>query len=292
MPPALLLPLLNAVVYTGLVIGIGAVSVRFLLLSRCNLSLSERVPPLRNAATAAAFGVAAVLFAAPARLALQVSQLADPGEPWSPILSTVLVDTSLGRAMQLQAIWAAAALMAFAVSRVGRQRGWIAAAIGMVVLADTPGLAGHPAASDQPALALTMSALHVLAAGVWIGTLFHLWRATRSVSESTVSSMLAAFHPVALGAASLLVATGAYQAWHALGGVTQLATTGWGRVLSAKLLLVLVIGALGRRHWKTAEARLAAGERAALGRSFALELRFAGFVLALTAVLASVAPPT
>ena len=292
MPPALLLPLLNAVVYTGVAIGIGAVSVRFLLLTRCGLALSERVPPQRSAATAAALALGAVLLAAPARIALQVSQLADPGEAWGPILSGVLVDTSLGRAMQLQAIWAAAALMAFSVSRVGRQRGWFAAAVAMVILADTPGLAGHPAASDHPTLGLTISALHVLAAGVWIGTLFHLWRATRAVSESTVAAMLTAFHPIALGAAGVLLATGLYQAYSALGGVGQLATTGWGRVLSAKLLLVLVVAALGRRHWKTAEVRLAAGERAALTRSFALELRFAGFVFALTAVLASVAPPT
>lgn len=287
----MLLPLINAAIYFGLAIGIGAAVVRFGLLPRCELAHSERVPPLRTAATAAAFAAAIVLVAAPFRLLLQVSLLADPGEAWLPLLQTIIVDTALGRAMQLQAIWAAAALMAFTVARVGRDRGWKAAAIGMVILAATPGLAGHAAAAERPMIALTVATLHVLAAGAWVGTLFHLWRATRSVSESTVTSMLRAFHPVALGSAGLLAATGAYQAWIALGGLGDLASSVWGRLLVAKVVAVVVIAALGHRHWKTAEARLARGERKGLADSFLRELKFAALVIVFTAFLASSAPP-
>ena len=70
-------------------------------------------------------------------------------------------------------------------------------------------------------LAVIIATLHVIAAGAWVGTLFHLWRSVRSVSEATVGAMLRAFHPVALGSAGLLAATGAYQAWIALSGVRR-----------------------------------------------------------------------
>lgn len=269
----MLLPLLNAVLYAGLAIGIGAVVARFLLLSRCGLPVPERVPPLRLAATAGAFAAAAVLLAAPARIALQLAMLTEPGEPWTPMLRVILVDTGLGRAMQLQAIWGAAALMAFTVARTGRDRGWKAAAVAILVLA------------------VTVATLHVIAAGAWVGTLFHLWRSVQLVSEATVGAMLRAFHPVALGSAGILAATGAYQSWTALGGAGDLLLTSWGRLLVAKVLLVIVVAALGHRHWKTAEGRLAGGERTALAASFARELLFAAVVIAITAVLASSAPP-
>ena len=287
----MLLPLINAAIYFGLAIGIGAMIVRFLLLPRCGLAHSERVPPLRAAATAAAFAAALILIAAPLRLVLQVSLLADPGEAWLPLMQTVIVDTALGRAMQLQAIWAAAALMAFTVARVGRDRGWKAAGIGILILAATPGLAGHAAAAERPMIALTVATLHVLAAGAWVGTLFHLWRATRSVSESTVSAMIRGFHPIAVGSAGVLVATGAYQAWLALGGLGDLTSSVWGRLLVAKLVAVLVVAALGHRHWKTAEARLANGEQKGLADSFLRELKFAALVIVFTAFLSSSAPP-
>ena len=287
----MLLPLLNAALYAGLAVAIGAVVARFLLLPRCGLSLSERAPPLRLAATAGAFAAAAVLCAAPARIALQLSMLTEPGEPWSPMLRVILVDTGLGKAMQLQAIWASAALMAFTVARSGRDRGWKAATVATLILAVTPGLAGHPAAAARPTLAVIIATLHVIAAGAWVGTLFHLWRSVRSVSEATVGAMLRAFHPVALGSAGLLAATGAYQAWIALGGPEDLISSAWGRLLLAKLCFVAVIGALGHRHWKTSGARLASGDRAAVAASFGRELLFAALVIGLTAALASSAPP-
>lgn len=287
----MLLALLNAALYAGLAIAIGASVARFLLIPRCGLSISERTPPLRLAATAGAFAAATVLVAAPARIALQLAMLTEPGEPWSPMLGVILGDTGLGKAMQLQAIWASAALMAFTVARSGRDRGWKAATVATLILAVTPALAGHPAAAEDPSLAVSVATLHVLAAGAWVGTLFHLWRSVRCVSEATVGAMLRAFRPVALGSAGLLAATGAWQAWAALGAPGDLIGSAWGRLLIAKLLLVAVIGVLGHRHWKTSGAQLAAGDRASVAASFGRELLLAALVIALTGSLASSSPP-
>ncbi len=264
---------------------------RFLVLPRTGLSSTERIPAERLAAGGGVLGAALVLLAAPARAALQVSMLIEPGEAWRPMLQSVLVTTTLGRALQLQAIWGAAAMMGFTVARAGRNRGWIAAGIAVGVLALTPGLAGHPAASETPVIALAVAALHVLAAGAWIGTLYHLWRASRVASSTTLRVMLRSFHPIALSATAVLVASGAYQAWTTLGAPADLLYSTWGRLLLAKLALVGATAVLGYRHWRTAEARAGGGERSALTASFARELGIALLVIAVTAVLATSAPP-
>ncbi|MCL4213916.1 MAG: CopD family protein [Gemmatimonadales bacterium] len=289
--PTVLLPILNAATYAGLAVVLGAAAVRYLVLPRSGLAQAERVPPLRAAATTAAFAAVVVLVAAPARLLLQVSQLADPGEAWQPLIQTILVDTSLGRALQLQAIWAAAALMAFTVARAGRERGWSAATISALVLSATPALAGHAAASESPLLAQAATTVHVLAAGIWLGTLFHLWRALRWVSASTVLAMVRSFHPLAVGAVGALVVSGAYQAWSILGTPGDLVGSPWGRWLLAKLALVAVVVLLGQRNWQSAEARLTAGDSGALRASFGRELVVAALVIALTGILASTATP-
>lgn len=287
----MLLPILNALVYAGLAVGLGAIVVRFLLLPRCGLAVSEAAPPLRLAATGGAIAAAAVLVLAPLRVALQLAMLGEPGEPWRPLLGAILADTALGRAMQLQAIWAAAALMGFTIARVGRERGWKAAGIAMLVLAATPALGGHPAAAANPMLAVTVATVHVIAAGAWLGTLFHLWRSLCALSGATGAAMIKAFHAVALGAAGALLATGAYQTWSAIGSPADLVTTVWGGVLVAKLVGVGVIALLGRDHWRHAETQMARGESGAVRASFARELLFAAIVIVLSGVLSSTAPP-
>jgi putative copper export protein len=286
------LALLNGAIAGGIALAVGAVAVRFLLLPRTGLARVEWIPPQRLAAGAGAIAAAVVLLAAPARILLQVSQLAEPGEAWGPLALVILAESGLGRAMQLQGIWAAAALMAFTVARAGRTRGWVAAAVATAVLALTPGLAGHAAAEEHATFALAKSAVHVVAMGAWLGTLFHLWRAARRVSEATVGAMVAAFHPVAMGAVAFVALSGALQGWTALeGDLGLLATTGWGRLLVLKLLLVGGVLWLGHRHWKSSAGLLARGERAALARSFGHELLVALAVLAVTAVLTASAPP-
>ena len=177
--------LINLAHYTGLTVAIGAVAMRVLVLSRCGLSVSERAPATRDAARAALWGSVLILAAAPLRALNQVRALVEPDESWIPVLQGVL-GTSVGKALQLQAIWAAAAIVAFLVARQGRDRGWKVATIALVILSLTPGLAGHAATSASPTLSLAAAMLHVLGAGLWIGGLFHLWRLTGPSSDVTL----------------------------------------------------------------------------------------------------------
>ncbi len=282
--------LINGAHYTGLTIAIGAVAMRVLVLSRGGLSVSERTPATRDAARAAVWGSVLILVAAPLRALNQVRGLVEPDESWIPMLQAVL-GTSVGKALQLQAIWAAAAIVAFLVAQQGRDRGWKIATVALVILAITPGLAGHAATSASPTLSLAASILHLLGAGLWVGGLFHLWRLTGRSSDATLQCALAAFHPVAMVGAALIVMSGLYQTWPMVGSPAHLVSTAWGRLLSLKLALVLGVLLFGYKHLRSAEQSLGRGNRTALRRSLGKETLLALAVIVVTAVLTATAKP-
>lgn len=274
--------LVNFLHYAGLTIAVGAVTVRYLLMTRSGLAVSERAPALRDAAKYGLFGAAAVLVAAPLRAVVQAQGLAFPGDPLLPLVRSVVTNSDVGRALMLQAIWSAAAIMAFSVARFGRQRGWSAAAIATFILALGPAMLGHAAAAVPTLPAQVAAVVHALGAGAWIGTLFHLWRIARKASDATLRALLVAFHPIALGAAAMVAFSGTSLAWQIVGPFSNLWMTWWGRFLLAKLAVLAGVAALGYRHWKGSEALVASGDRAALRESIKRELWLALAVLAIT----------
>ncbi len=283
--------LVNVASFAGLTVVIGAVVTRFVVLARSGLTTAEQAPAARHAARGAALGAIAVLLAAIVRATQMAIELTGPGEPWFPMLRLVITGTATGQALALQAIWAAAAALAFSSARAERERGWRAGAIAAVVLSLTPGMLGHHAAAEPVLAGLVAAALHVLAAGAWIGGLFHLWRASRVASEATLLRMLGAFHAVAIGSVALLTLTGLGHVLSLLGDASALTTTRWGRLLTVKLAFVAIALGLGFRHWRGAEARIRDGERGAVSASFARELIVAVAVLALTGLLTVTAAP-
>jgi copper transport protein len=271
--------------FAGLTLAVGAVTVRYLLMPRSGLAVTERAPALRDSAKYGMIGAAAVLVAAPLRLLAQVMALAEPGDAWGPLATTILTQTSLGRALQVQAVWSAAAAMAFSVARLGPNRGWSASTITTVVLAIVPALSGHAASADTVIPAQVAVVMHVLGGGAWIGALFHLWRIARKASDATLTRLLGAFHGIALGGATMLAISGAYHMWTILDAPSQVATTAWGRLLLAKLALLGAIAWLGYRNWRGSEAQVAAGDRAQLRTSMRKELLLALGVLIVTGFL-------
>lgn len=283
--------LFSAALYAALAIVIGAGGIKWLLLPRSGLTVSERAPVERAAAGAAMLASVAILLAVPARVALQLGDLLKPGEPWQSALSAILFSTQSGKAAQLQMVWAIATLLAFSVARAGRIRGWRAASVAVVVLAMTPGLGGHPASAARPILAMTVATMHVLAAGLWMGTLFHLWRVSRAGNEHATQRLVTVFHRVALSAAGVLVLSGIYASWTTLGGLGNLFSTAWGGLLATKLGILLIIVAFGVWQWRTADARRASGDRARFAHGVGTQLLLALAVIAVTGFLAGTAPP-
>ncbi|MFF4050347.1 copper resistance protein CopC [Streptomyces chartreusis] len=146
-----------------------------------------------------------------------------------------------------------AALYLLRLARLRKPFGWAGAALA-VGLAVTWAAGEHASAGIQVPVAMTSSALHLLATAVWLGgltaLLVTLYRARLTPAAVT------RFSRVAFVSVTVLVVTGVYQSWRGLGSWDALTGTTYGRLLTLKLAAVaLLLGAAAlSRRWT---ARLA-----------------------------------
>jgi putative copper export protein len=175
-------------------------------------------------------------------------------------------------------------------------RGWLAAGAGAVALCYLLPLLGH--AAGEPAR-VVLHGSHILAAGIWVGTLTAMAIALRgpdpvpagsSASPVPISGrrrkMLSQFAPVAFGGSTLLLLTGVTAAWWYLGSLSNLWTTGYGRLLMLKLFLVANAAACGFVNWQALRRPLAVTASSSTRRLLVgLEVALAASVVIVTAVL-------
>ena len=194
----------------------------------------------------------------------------------------------------IQAVFLVVALIGFALALRGSKVGWTLAAIGFLVELLRNGLIGQWKDLANPA--------HVLAGGLWIGTLFVMVVAgisvvlrkeiAREYRGAIVSDMVHSFSPLALTAAPVLVLFGVIIAWEHLHVLSNLWKSPYGVALIVKLCFVAVVFALGAWNWQRQRPTLGSeGAALAIRRSATSEVVMAAFVLAATAVLLSIPAP-
>ncbi|HXI20192.1 MAG TPA: CopD family protein, partial [Gemmatimonadales bacterium] len=166
-----------------------------------------------------------------------------------------------------------------------------------LIVAVTAPLTGH--ATEHPwgrELGIGLHALHLLGAGLWLGTLFTmlvaaLWTAGDGDAEA-VARLVNSFSPVALTGATIAVVAGSLLALAYVGHLDALWGSTYGRTLLVKLTLLLATLALGAWNWRVLRPRLGTPEAAhALTRSAGVELLIALCILAATAVLVALPAP-
>ncbi len=126
-------------------------------------------------------------------------------------------------------------------------------ALGCGYLAITPALAGHSSIQSPTGVFFPSDALHVLAAGVWVGgivcLLLALPGATARLEGAERSRLLVAtlarFSPLALGAVIAIAATGAIQAYIDVRSLNGLLHTTYGVLVLVKVALLFALIALG-----------------------------------------------
>ncbi|MCK6441789.1 CopD family protein [Elstera cyanobacteriorum] len=169
----------------------------------------------------------------------------------------------------------------------GRRREVILA--GLVAVFGAYLLTGHAASAPPEGLAKPLLALHVAAAGFWIGALPILLRA---LTQPGAAALLARFSRWALGLVPLLVLAGV--GLSLLQGLTPAALIDhpYGRLLALKLALVAGLLALAalNRVWLT-PALAAGGSAQPLRRSIWAEGVLVIGVLLVTGVLSQTPPP-
>jgi len=243
----------RGVAFAAIVLATGAGSFRWAVLPRWPIDVKASRRYRAFAAAAGAWAAAAVVVAAPGRLYLQARSLVDVTDPVTPMMANVL-RTTWGHGWLLQLASAVAAVAGWLLVRQHVLGAWLLAMTATLLLALSPALMGHAVAADRLlVVSLLADWLHVLGAGAWIGalslmTIVVVSMNERSAGNQSAADLIAAFHPVALGAATLLVATGVVSLLLRVERVGDLFHSSYGAILGVKLALTGGVMALGWRH--------------------------------------------
>lgn len=157
-----------------------------------------------------------------------------------------------------------------------------------LALAATWGATGHAATGGGTPVAMVALTLHVAAMAVWVGGLFMVTVLLAGRGDA-VAAAVRRFSRLALGAVAVLAATGLYQAWREVGSVSALLDTVYGRLLLAKVAILLCVIGVARRS-RSIAAAWHGGSEAVLRRTVLLELAGASALLLVAVLLAGNAP--
>ncbi len=209
-------------------------------------------------------------------------------------LRTVAIESRWGSRWRWQAAAAASTTLGMFIALRTPILGGALAWIGAFGVAVALPMTGH-AYGDS--LAWTAQSVHILAAGLWIGTLvvvllvpFGFAGTTRAESASIRRYWLRSFSPLAIAGASLLVASGALLAFRYLPAWETLWTEPYGQILLAKVGLSLFVLGCGAVNSISMHFR-PDSHTDPLPRTVVLEVVFAVLVLAATGMLTSTAQP-
>jgi copper transport protein len=178
----------------------------------------------------------------------------------------------------------------------------------LVYLVLAPALGGHASTQSPIGLNFPVNVVHVGAMAIWLGGLATLLlvlpAATRALEPAARSCLLAAalgrFSRLALLMVAAILLTGLVQAYVYVRHFDDLFSTGYGRAVLAKFLLLLVVigfAAYNRRRSVPALKRIAESGQTPgrtgvlLRRALRGEVAVLLVVLGVTAALASYAPP-
>ena len=294
----------RAFLFLALLALLGVVSFKLLVLRGARtvaIELKRRMS--QRAAMLGMISAAVVIFVALVRLHLEsqmMSAMPDmPGMKGMGVRDMVM-RTDWGFAFRIQLAAGIAALIGFALAVRRVPGGWFIATASALVLAITPALGGHAAASPRfTSLMIAADWLHVLGGASWLGSLLCVMvigvpiALTLQPPERWVSiaSLVNAFSPVALISAGVVVASGVFASWVHLEHLPALWQTTYGKTLLVKLLFVAITFGIGGYNFKRVQPQLSNEiGTARLRRSAAIELGTGFLILLVTGLLTGISP--
>ena len=146
---------------------------------------------------------------------------------------------------------------------------------------------GHFA--DQPSLAKIVLALHVLSIGLWIGSLYPLWRLSRSADVNNMQQVMAKFGRLAVALVAVVLASGLIMASLLLKEFQNLIATAYSVGLLVKLGCVsaLLLVAATNKWWTVPRLQLTHYSHR-LSLAIVVEIIFGIAIFTVTAVITGV----
>src|SRR6266852_4872172 len=287
--------------FVGILVLIGATSFRMLILPRATeINTETRTRMERRAALLGLAASVLVILGALVRINLESEMMSAMPGMQAMSMTDMAMHTKWGFALRLELGAALVALASFALAIRRLWSAWLVATISAIVLAVTPALAGHAAASPRfTTLMIASDFLHVLGASSWLGSLFAVMMvgvplafALDGVERwSSVASLVNSFSPLALASAAVVIASGIIASWVHLEHLSALWQTMYGQVLLVKLFLVVVTLMIGAYNFRRVQPQLVNEVGSArLRRSAAIELSVGLLILLVTGFLTGISP--
>ena len=242
------LPVVRVLHHLGLLLTIGAGGTVVLLMPGPGRREVTTLDPARRRAVRLATA-GALLWTLAAFAQVPLGGLEATGAGTSQNVWDIAFSGALGRLQLMVAVFAALSFLAFALARSTVLACWglAFAGIGTASL----GLVGHAGASLDHINAVNAMSLHLIGVTVWAGGLLAIALLAPHLEDSVLATVVRRFSPWALASVLAIAISGAISAWIRLSGWGDLVTTGYGRVVLAKtigLVLLAGFGALQRRH--------------------------------------------
>lgn len=239
--------------------------------------------------------IAVVLYALAVIVRLIAETLAMHGRDGisAGVMGAMLTQTTWGIGWIFGAVGATLLLLGWTLPRrIAGVIGTPLALTGAIGIVLAPALSGHAAASPWFVPSVTLDALHVAAAGLWMGGLLIVvtigipaMRQLEGNPDGAVRALFSSFHPLALFCAPLVVVAGFATSWMRLGSIDGLRSV-YGTALLVKLGLFALIAGVGAHNAFRGRRRLGTPEGTSqLRRTAAVELALAALLLVATTFL-------
>jgi putative copper export protein len=288
----------KALLYAALLIAIGTSAARWLLLRRVISELGvDTVRAIEQSIARIALAAALLAFAT-CCLRVWTHTVAafgfDGARSWETI-ELIALYSRWGKNWQTQVI-AAFIFLAACTATVWRRTSWPLATFAAVGFTATMPLLGH---ASGDALRMAVHVLHILAAGIWLGTLATVLLipvhpenpgpgGTPITAWRLRLVILRRFSPLALPSAAAVVGAGLAASWFYVGGFSNLWTTSYGRLLVLKAGLVAGVSICGYVNWRRLRKAHQEGASSAI---VALEAVLAAAVVIVTGYLTEIGHP-
>ncbi|MGA7790431.1 MAG: copper homeostasis membrane protein CopD [Xanthobacteraceae bacterium] len=225
------------------------------------------------------------------------------------VLRTVLTQTDFGHDWLLRAVFACALGGLFvrflSVKAAAPRSLHVATAILAAAYAGSPAWAGHAIGSEglEGVIHPAADILHLVAAAAWVGGLapFAVLLTTAGADGASLALARIAtqrFSNLGIASVASLLVSGLVNAWYLVGSIPALTATGYGRLLSVKLMLFLIMVGIAAVNWSQLTPKLAANDdmaaaqlaRRRLRRNAAIEAALGTAIIGIVAVLGTLPP--
>ncbi|HET6607034.1 MAG TPA: CopD family protein [Rhodopila sp.] len=269
----------------GMLSFLGTVGFRTLMLP----AASEIPAPLRRRlAWLAWIGAAVALVAGCAWLMVETASMAGAASLSETVQALPLVagDTQFG-----EALVARLGLLLVAAILVRWRHTMVVGLVLAILAAAMQGLLAHAGAAEGDRSLLISEALHLPAAGLWLGALLPLWLSVRVLASSDAALVCERFTPIGIACVLVIGATGVLQAIGLVGSLPGLLGTPYGHIILLKVGLFAgaLTLALLNRLWLT-DRLVAHGHASGLRVSIAVEATFGCLIILAAGWLASSVP--